>query len=266
MSILNLLFRSLQHWFRYRASEASAALAYFMPFALVPLLLISIQTMSFLVPRQRFTNLLQEWGDTLGVEVTSVMTNAVLSAMGGSSFLGVPFLGYVFFVGMVALAFAQLSSGLRRLWRKPIVYWTQYLYDLARGTVFFIVLQMFFVAVIVGEAIFATWQYWIFGVLAQVYLFTLTLILLTVGYRILVPAAPTRLACMVGASVVAALFMVLQITVTWWLSISPLTNVYGAASVLLAMLVWVYLTASVVYYGAAVAWVFDHQQLKQRLQ
>lgn len=261
MRFLRLFLRALRHWVTSGASESSAALAYFMPFALVPVLAVSIQITSFVVSEQAFTTVLQTWGEMLSVELYEVLTSAVAGTGLSGNLYGIPFAGYMFLVGMIALTFAHLSGGLRRVWKSPVRSWQQYVYDLARAVLFFVFLQVFFVAVVLGETSFAQLpNTWLAGSLSSVYLFLLTVTLLTVGYRILVPRPPSRLACLAGGLVVATIFITLQTIIGWWLALSPVGDVYGAANVLVVLLVWVYLTACVIYYGAAVAWVFDAQQ------
>lgn len=262
MRFLRLFLHALRHWITRGASESSAALAYFMPFAVVPLLAVSIQITSLVVSEQAFTIILQTWGEMLSVELYELLTSAVADAGVSSSLYGIPFAGYVFLVGMIALTFAHLSGGLRRVWMSPVRSWQQYVYDWARAVLFFVWLQAFFVAVVLGETTVAQLpSVWPTGLLSSVYLFLLTVALLTVGYRTLVPQSPSRLACMAGGLVAATLFITLQTIISWWLALSPVTNVYGAANVLVVLLVWVYITACVIYYGAAVAWVFDTQRV-----
>jgi uncharacterized BrkB/YihY/UPF0761 family membrane protein len=38
---------------------------------------------------------------------------------------------------------------------------------------------------------------------------------------------------------------------------TPALNLYGAASIILVLLVWVYILAAIIFYGAAVAGVYD---------
>lgn len=263
MRFFRLFTHALRHWVTSGASESSAALAYFMPFALVPVLAVSIQITSLVVSEQAFATILQTWGEMLSVELYELLTSAVTDRAGlSSSFYGIPFAGYVFLVGMIALTFAHLSGGLRRVWMSPVRSWQQYVCDLTRAVLFFVWLQVFFIAVVLGETAFAQLpSSWLVGWLSSSYLFLLTVALLTVGYRILVPQPPSRLACLAGGLVVATLFITLQTIISWWLTLSPVTNVYGAANVLVVLLVWVYITACVIYYGAAVAWIFDTQRV-----
>jgi membrane protein len=234
-----------------------------MPFALVPVLAVSIQITSIVVSKEAFNAILQTWGEMLSVELYQLLTTAVAGTGLSSSLYGIPFGGYLFLIAMIALTFAHLSAGLRKVWINPVRGWQQYLYDLVRAVLFFICLQIFFIAVVLGETIFAQMATsWFVEIVSRAYLFLLTVILLTVGYRVLVPRSPSYLACLVGSLAVAALFVTLQTIIGWWLAISPVSNVYGAANVLLVLLVWVYITACVIYYGAAIAWVFDEYQAR----
>lgn len=261
MRFFQLFTHALRHWVARGASESSAALAYFMPFALVPVLAVSIQVTSLVVPESVFTTILQAWGEMLSVELYGLLTEAVAGMGVSSSLYGIPFAGYVFVIAMIALTFAHLGGGLRRMWHSPPQGWRQYTKGLARGIWFFICLQVFFVAVVLGETGFAQLpDSWLTGLLSSGYLFVLTVLLLTVGYRVLVAHPPSRLACASGGLVVATLFLSLQSLIGWWLALSPVTDVYGAANVLVILLVWIYITACIIYYGAAIAWVFDAQR------
>lgn len=262
MRFSNLFTQALRHWVATGASQSSAALAYFMPFALVPVLAVSVQITSLVVSEQAFRNVLQTWGEMLSVELYMLLTNAVAGAGLSGNLYGIPLAGFLFLAVMIALTFTHLSGGLRQIWSNPIRTWQEYIYDLLRAIFFFIWLQIFFVAVVLGETSFAQLpDSNFFGLISSLYLFTLTVLLLTIGYRVLVPKPPTIAACIAGALVVATIFITLQTVISWWLAFSPVSNVYGAANVLIVLLVWVYVTACVIYYGASLAWMFDTQRV-----
>lgn len=87
-------------------------------------------------------------------------------------------------------------------------------------------------------------------------------IIITVLFMIIFKALPDgKIAlrdCAVGASLTALLFMVGKFVIAAYLGSSAFTSVYGTAGSIILILIWVYYTAIILYFGAEFIKVFAH--------
>jgi membrane protein len=64
--------------------------------------------------------------------------------------------------------------------------------------------------------------------------------------------------CIIGSSFTAFLFMIGKFVIGAYLSSSTIASVYGAAGSIILILVWVYYSAIILYFGAEFTKVFAH--------
>jgi uncharacterized BrkB/YihY/UPF0761 family membrane protein len=77
MSFVRLFSRALLLWFRRGGDEAAAALAYFTPFALTPLIIFSITIVGFIFGTERVVAMLLRWGNSIDVGVADLVYSSV---------------------------------------------------------------------------------------------------------------------------------------------------------------------------------------------
>ena len=261
MQLLHLLYKAVRLYFNVGADQAAAALAYFAPFALVPLMVFSITLVGFFTGPETVVQLLQSWGNALGDGLSSILTQSIDRFDAVTAAYYVPWLGALVMFGLVLTTFGTLSLGLQRIWNIQSRGFRGWVERLVRSFVFFLLIQLYLIFVIAGELIIAT----VFGDLLAfsgyeqirvAALLVFTVILFTSGYRILTwDSLPLR-ARFAGGMVAATLFLFTQQIAGWWLS-TPVYDMYGTAGAVLGLLVWIYLATSIIYYGAAFAAVYS---------
>jgi membrane protein len=64
--------------------------------------------------------------------------------------------------------------------------------------------------------------------------------------------------CLIGASFTAFLFMIGKFAIGFYLGSSAIASVYGAAGAIILILVWVYYSAIILYFGAEFTKVYAH--------
>lgn len=69
--------------------------------------------------------------------------------------------------------------------------------------------------------------------------------------------APSLKGCFVGALVSSILFVLAKILVGSYIASTPVLTLFGAAGLILVLLIWIYVWALLIYYGAAVAGLYD---------
>jgi membrane protein len=99
-------------------------------------------------------------------------------------------------------------------------------------------------------------------VLSLIFLFVSTAAFFAILYRFLASSAPSWQACITGASIASVLFVISKSTINVYITNLSGLNLYGAAGLILVLLIWIYVLASIIYYGAAVAHIYDRMHKK----
>lgn len=97
MNFLRLIRQSVKLWLIRGADQNAAAFAYFTPFALTPLLLISITLVGIIIGKDDVIDLLFRWGSVIDVELPLFMQNSLRNFEGITSSYAIPILALLFF-------------------------------------------------------------------------------------------------------------------------------------------------------------------------
>lgn len=264
MKLLRLLGRAVVLWFRHEADTYSAALAYFAPFALTPLILLSITICGLLIGNDDVAALLVHWGNTVNPEITALLSLSVQNFNALTIQYYVPLLAIIFFSTMLVVALNSLTSGLHKIWQIEAHGWRNLCNRSIRSIAFVMLLQVYLVCIIILNRTIVFISHVPFvDVLALLYpalLFISTLVLFTLGYGLLPIAAPSLRARFYGATVASALFLFTRALVALHTATTPIPHLFGAAGLVILMLVWVYVSASIIYFGAAFAAAYEEQR------
>ena len=65
--------------------------------------------------------------------------------------------------------------------------------------------------------------------------------------------------------VASSLFLFTRVIVTLHTATTPIPHLFGAAGLIIVMLVWVYVSAGIIFYGAAFAVAYEEDRLRLRL-
>ncbi len=266
MKLIRLLGQAAVVWFRRDADVHAAALAYFVPFAITPLLLLSITLVGFIIGGAEVSALLVRWGNTLDPEITALLDTSVRNFSILTTAYYIPVLAIVFFSAMVLLALNSLGAGLHKIWGIEARGARNWLCRSGRSIIFVLTLQVYLVAIILLNRTIVFIAHLPFGhVLELLYpalLFVGTLLLFTVGYGLLPISAPSLRARFYGAIVASSLFLFTRTLVTIHAAASPIPDLFGAAGLVIVMLIWIYVSASIIFYGAAFAVVYEETKQK----
>lgn len=264
---LILFSNAFRHWLDRDASIYAAALAYFTPFALIPLLAVSIALVGIVVSEVVLIETLLRWGNSLAPGVTLIVADAVADFTWSNQYWGVPFAGILVLGWVLLSTLSLLVRGLHHIWHiADEGAWRQIELFLRSG-LFFLLLLLFLTTLVI-VSIFSPE---IFGeghtamVLQRSLVFLLTIMFFTVGFGVLA-RRPLRLqARFIGALTITLLLFILRVGFGWWLSITPAIDLFGTAGVLLGLLLLVYAMAAVIYFGAALAYVYDQNAIHGKL-
>ncbi len=268
MSIFRLFGRAFTLWFLRDADQNAAALAYFTPFALTPLIIVSISIVGIFVGSDRVVAMLLRWGNTVDAGVSDLIYSSVQNFDTVSGYYYVPVIGVIFLSLVVYIALNSLMIGFHKIWQVQPSGWRSFIQRLWRITVFIVVIQLYLISIIIlGEFIWyvdRTIPLPIWGFVSFAASFLLTMMLLAIGYGLLSLKSPSFKGRFAGAMVAGLLLLFSRELVALHFSTSPVQSLFGAAGLLISLLVWVYVAAGIILYGAAFAKVYDEERQKNR--
>ncbi|MDO8906498.1 MAG: YihY/virulence factor BrkB family protein [Hydrogenophaga sp.] len=281
-----MLMDAVTSFFRHDSPAAGAALAFYTLFSLAPMLMVAIAVAGLVFGAEAargelFIQIEGLIGTQGALAVQGLLANVQQNEQGGwGALVGV---GLLLFGATTV--FAQLRTALDTLWHDtdwfreaPVkVPWWSLLQ--ARLTAFGTILAIGFlllVSLAVDAALTALqpiWQEHLIGwptvmrVLALVISTLLSAALFAVLLRFLPSVRVAWRHVWIGAAVTSALFALSRWAIGWYIGTTAVNSGYGAASSLVAVLVWVYVSAQIFLFGAEVTRaVAVHEHREQRAQ
>ncbi len=264
---LALLLASAQRWSDKRASSKGAALALYMLFSLAPILILVIAMSGWLfgeetVRAEILAQITALAGERSAEAVAIVMQSAHQSENGPLAAL--VSIGLLIFSSTTA--FAELKSSLDDLWdakssEQSILHATAS----SRLVSFGVVLALSFcllTSVVVNTVLAALRDYWVllWGeetfaaltlVVANAFSFLVFVLLFTVVLKMLPSVQMRWRDVLPGALLTALLFLVGKTGIGFYLGQGTLVSAYGAAGSVVALILWIYFSSLIFFFGAA---------------
>ncbi len=263
MSFLRFFLKAGRLWSQKGADQHAAALAYFTPFALTPLIIFSISIVGFVFGAERVVAMLLRWGNAIDPGIADLLYLSVQNFDTVATHYVLPLISLGFLSIMIFVTLNSLIAGLHDLWGVEATGWRNFIKRLWRIALFIVILQAYLVFIILlGDmmAYFASLGGGaIWGIVHFILAFISTMILLAVGYGMLALTSPSFTGRFVGAAVAGFLLLFSRELVALHFTTAPVQSLFGAAGLLIALLVWVYVGAVVILYGAACAHVYDSE-------
>lgn len=268
MVIFQLFYAAIVIWLKAEAEHLSAALAYYIPFALTPLLLISISIVGLVSGTGRVAELLYSWGAAIDPGLAELFSTAVQNFEVLTEQFAVPLLAVVFFSGMIFVTMNFLAFSLHKVSGQVITGWWHRLRVLGRCLLFVVVIQAYVLFVIVLEELLQIAADF-FGSTTVLYLKSPALLVSTgllclIGYSVLITKAASMPARMYASLVVTGLFMVAGFVVRLHLATAPIPDLFGATGMIFVLLLWLYVIATIILFGAAFARAYDERLLSTK--
>lgn len=261
MQLLRLLYRAGGIWLNREADIHAAALAYFVPFALTPLFLLSITFVGLLIGGNEVATLLLGWGNVIDPDLTALLDSSVRNFNTLTTTYVVPLFAIMFFSVMIIVSLNSLGAGLHKIWSVNVHGFRIMIERSVRSLLFVLLLQAYLVCIIMlNRTVTYIAHVPVVQLLELLYpalIFLTTLILITLGYGLIPVAAPSFRARLYGALVASVLFFFTRELVSIHTAASPIPDVFGAAGLVILLLVWIYVSASIILYGAAFAAAYE---------
>lgn len=257
MKFYNLILRSVKLWYFTDMKSYAAAFSYYAPLAILPLLLFSITFVGMIYGETFTRQIITNWGLVLGQDLIEVIRTAVENLKSETNTFAIPLVGMVFFAGASILTLNVLSTGFHRLWKiekTGIVNWFK---KSGRSILFILIFQIYLVFIIAFEIFINLANLQNDTLWSLIFLFTSTGAFFAILFRFLASNAPSTKGCIVGALIASVLFVISKSTINVYITNLSGLNLYGAAGLILVLLIWIYVLASIIYFGAAVAHEYD---------
>lgn len=248
-------------WYDRDADHLSAALAYYTPFALTPLIFVSVTILSFVYGAPYTSEMLRTWGSVLGPDVLGLLSEAISKVHSSSTETSVPIVGSLFFFGMIIVAFNTVTGGFHQLWDVPHSGVRGWLRKSWRSVVFVFVLQAYLVFIMgVDGFLLANAAPAYASLVATLVAFFATTWLFFLMYRFLPLEPHSRRASLVGALTASFFLSLAKGLIALYISHATTPQLYDAGGLVVALLIWMYAAAAVIYFGAAVVYEYDERR------
>lgn len=262
MKTISLLMRkTVKEWLEDGAASIAAALAYYAIFSLSPLLIITALVVGTVIGPDGQEGLLAPVEDTIGEEAASTLQQFMETGNETNS----GFVGNVIWITVVVWGasglFAQLQNALNKIWevkampgRSPLVFFKNRLlsfFIVAVGATILLgvmLVNTFINISLSGEGVSPSLGLFV-RPLQLIVSMVMTTVLFTVIFKVLPDVIIAWKDVIVGAAFTAALFLLGQFAVGFYLSNADL-SLGGVAGSLTIILVWIYYSAQILLFGA----------------
>lgn len=276
----DLLKKTFQRWYGSNVFEHAAALAYGTLFAMAPTLILIIGVAGIVFGREAAEGrIFGEINGLIGADSATLIQRVIRQAsLGGHDVLATVVGGILFLLGATTV-FASLKSSLNEMWCvKPgpqvndvVNFFKTRLLSLAMVIAFCFIL---IVSLILNATLGA------FGDLLSIYFelpplflsilnFILSLGTVVVVFAMIFKVLPDVHLLWrdvwLGAAVTALLFAGGKYLIALYIAKSSLTSIYGAAGSLVVVMLWVYYSSLILFFGAAFTQAYTTKQ-KRKLQ
>jgi membrane protein len=280
--MLNLLRDTFREWLEDGANRLAASLAYYTTFSLAPLLVLIIAIAGLVGGREAAqSQTMAQVQDLLGVEGREFVEGMIESAGKPETGLTATFIGVVTLLFGALGVFGELQNSLNTIWEvkpKPPRNWIDGIrrFVLRRLLSFTMVLGIGFLllaSLVISAAVSALGDYignrWPLadqGINAQwlqLINFLVSFIVITFLFAMIFKFLPEiKIAwkdVWLGATVTSALFSLGKFLIGLYLGRSEVGNTFGAAGSLAILLIWIYYSAQILFFGAEFTQVYANR-------
>lgn len=263
--IANLLKETFNGFIDDNGMKLSAALSYYTIFSLPPLLIIVISLAGFFfgtdaVRGELFGQINGLVGNEAALQIQDILKNVKLSH--SNTFATI--IGIIVLLVGASGVFAEIQDSINFIWglkAKPkrgiIKFLKNRLMSFSMiGSVGFLLLVSLIVNSLMDilnnrlSGYFPKDSVYLFYVINLIIVFGIITLLFTVVFRTLPDGKVVLRDCLVGAAFTAFLFMIGKFGIGAYLGSSVIASWYGAAGSVILILVWVYYSAIILYFGA----------------
>jgi len=266
---LNVAWKILKDTFNSfledRALKLSASLSYYTVFSLAPLLLLMISLAGVFFGReaiqgQIFVEINGLIGNEAASQIQEIIRNMELS---GKTSIALIIGGITLIIGATSV-FGEIQDSINIIWRvkaKPKRGWIKILKDRLLSSSLIVGLGFLLIVSLIVNGLLVALSEWlrhyfpditiiIFQIGNILISFLVIMTLFGVIFKVLPDAKIAWKDVKAGAFFTACLFLLGRFLIGFYIDATSTGSAYGAAGSLIVILVWVYYTAAILYFGA----------------
>ncbi|MBO3460707.1 YihY/virulence factor BrkB family protein [Aetokthonos hydrillicola Thurmond2011] len=269
-AILGLFQETFSEWSKDNASRLAAALAYYTIFSLAPLLIIVIAIAGSVFGEDAARGAIEnELRGLVGSAAAEVIQTAIQNASKPRQGTIASIISIVVLLFGATGVFAELQNALNTIWGvqpkpgravKNIIRQRSLSFAMVLGIGFLLLVSLIISAILV--ALVAYFKNLVPGIDSLWYGvnfllgFIVTTLLFALIFKVLPDAKITWSDVLVGAALTALLFSVGRFLLGEYLGNSSFGSTYGAAGSIVVILVWVYYSSQILFFGAEFTQVY----------
>ncbi len=269
-----MLSEVLSNWSRHGASAQSAALAFYTIFSLAPVLVVVIAVAGAVFGKEAVRGqIFDEFQGLMGHDAALLVQEVLKSAAQPTSGLIATLLGLGTLLFGATAVFVQLQDSLNVVWGvapKPGAVFTTLLrkrllsFAVLVGVGFLLMVSLVMSAALSALSSRLEALLPLDVELLQLFNFLLSFILITLLYALIYRLLPDvrlhRRDVLLGAVATSLLFVVGKTAIGFYLGRASVASAYGAAGSLVVVLLWVYYSSLIFFFGAELTWVYSRHQ------
>ena len=278
-SVPRLFVAAAKDFLEDKAPRLAAALSYYTAFSLPPLLVAVIGVAGIVYGADQVREkIMSQVASLVGTDSAATLGEAVVSAQQSTGSGGALILGIVTLLIGATGAFGQLQEALNTIWevepKKGKGVWRLLRSRLLSfgtilGTGFLLLVSLTLSAAIGALVERASGIDWMAPYLAALDVVA-SLIVITCLFALIFKFLPdTKIQwrdVWVGAALTAGLFVVGKFAIGFYLGVSDVGSAYGAAGSVIVILVWIYYSALILFFGAEFTQVWAAHRKKKTQQ
>jgi membrane protein len=268
--ILTLLKRTVQEWSEDKASRLAAALSYYTIFSLAPLLVIVIAIAGLVFGEEAAQQQLVGQIEALvGEEGAFAIQEMIAGASQTEDNILAAAVGFVVLLFGAAGVFGQLQDALNTMWEvKPkegrgimgIIKDRFISFGMVLGIGFLLLVSLVISAALAALGNFLVGLLPAYEVVMQIVSFVVSFAVITLLFALLFKFLPDAEVdwrdVWLGAIVTALLFTIGKELIGLYLGRSAVASTYGAAGSLVVLLLWIYYSGQILFFGAEFTQVY----------
>jgi membrane protein len=259
-----VLMGSVEEWIAQRAASKGAALAFYTLFSMAPILVLVIAIAGAIFGEEAARGeIFAQLSDLIGPKGAQAVEMLLAGARNpGSGVLATMAATLVLLIGATT-AFAELKDSLDEIWHAPPAHKSGWILLIrTRLLSFGLVLVLAFlllVSLVISAGLAVLERYWgglwieanaVLAPLASAVSYGVIAVLFAVIYKMLPEIKLSWRDVWIGAVGTAGLFVLGKNLIGAYLGNSGIANSYGAAGSIVALLLWVYYSAQIFFFGA----------------
>ncbi len=263
-ALTSLLTETYRQWDTHRVPKMGAALSFYTVFSLAPLAILVLSLVSLAVERNAArTEIVGQFRAFVGDEGAKMMEMILTKTAAENTGLLGTLIGFVVLLIGASGVFGELQDSLNQIWgvsskRHPVfILVKQRVFSFAMVFVlgFLMLVSFLFSAALAAAGSYLHTRFplldgpWEWG--NSVISLLVIAILFALIFRMVPDASVTWQDVWLGAMLTAVLFILGKFVLGFYFGRSAVASSYGAAGSLIIILVWVYYSAQILFFGAA---------------